>query len=68
MQNAGLEKIEDGRRSGRQRMRWLDSFIDSMAMNLSKLMERVKSMEVWSAAVPRVTKSQTQFSDWKKTI
>jgi len=54
---------EDRKRMGRQRMRWLDSIIESMAMNLSKLLERVKTMGVWSAAVPRVAKSQTQFSD-----
>ena len=39
-----LEKIE-GRRRGRQRMRWLDSITDSMAMNLSKLQEIVKDRE-----------------------
>ena len=61
-----LMMIEDRKRRGRQRMRWLDSIIKSMAMILSKLLERVKTMGVWSAAVPRVAKSQTQFSDWKK--
>ena len=61
-----LMMIEDRKRRGRQRMRWLDSIIQSMAMILSKLLERVKTMGVWSAAVPRVAKSQTQFSDWKK--
>ena len=45
-----LEKIE-GRRRGQQRMRWLDSITDSMAMNLSKLKEIVKDSEAWYSAV-----------------
>ena len=53
-----LEKIE-GRRRGRQRMRWLDSITDSMAMNLSKLQEIVKGRGAWHAAVHGVTKSWT---------
>ena len=57
-----LGKIE-GRRRGRQRMRWLDSIIDSMDMKLSKLQEIVKNREVWPAVVHGVVTSQTWLSD-----
>ena len=53
-----LGKIE-GRRRGWQRMRWLDSIIDSVDMNLSKLQEIVKDRKAWCAAVHGVAKNQT---------
>ena len=58
-----LAKIECKRRRGRQRMRWLNSIMDSMDMNLNKLQEIVKDREAWHAAVHGVTKSQTGLSN-----
>ena len=54
-----LGKIEGKRRRGWQRMRWLDSIIDSMDMNLSKLLEIVKDREAWGTAAYGVMKSRT---------
>ena len=58
-----LGGIEDKRRRGRQRMRWLDGITDSMHVSLSELRELVMDREVWRAAIHRFAKRQTRLSD-----
>ena len=57
-----LGKMEDKRRRGRQRIRWLDSITFSMDMSLTKLRVILKDREAWHVAVCGVTRTQTSLS------
>ena len=54
-----LGKIEGGRKTGQQRMKWLDAITDSIGMSLSKLQKLDKDREAWRAVVHGVTELDT---------
>ena len=58
-----LGKIEDRKRRGQQRVRWLDGITNLMDMNLSKLWEIMENIGAWQATAHGISKSRTGLSD-----
>ena len=63
-----LAKTEGRRRSGQQKMRWLDGISDSMDMSLSNLREMVKEGEAWRAVIHGVARHQTRLVTEEFTV
>ena len=64
LENSLMLSTIEGKRRGKQRMRWLYSITDSIDMNLSTFWEIVKDRRAWLVAVHGVAKSGTRLSDW----